>query len=82
MDKYTLTQAIKEAFAEAERKIAQGKFIKTVDTEFDWDDPTNFEDGDPENVNTLTSLYGQFLDNNNDRLQLENALSQKYPEYI
>ena len=81
MEKYTIAQAIADAFADADKKITQGKLIKLSDDDFDWDNEDNFIDGDPENLNTLLSLYGQFLESFEDRYRLERALHEKYPDY-
>ncbi len=80
MNTYTLQQAIELATNEAERKIKQGKFIRPKDDGSDIDEMEDLEGGDPENVHTLVSLYGQFL-SDEDASELENYMFEKYPEY-
>jgi len=81
MEKYTVEQAIAGAFRDADNKILKGKLIKASDNDFDWDDQKNFEDGDPESLHTLLSLYGQYLESFEDRYRLEKALWKNYPDY-
>ncbi len=81
MKKYTIEQAIADAFAEADRKIAQGKLINASDDDYDWNDENNFIDGDPESLYSLLSLYGQWLEHPEDKFKLEKALWKKYPNY-
>lgn len=81
MEKYTVEQAIAGAFRDADNKILKGKLIKASDNDFDWDNKDNFIDGDPETLYTLLSLYGQFLESNEDKFRLEKALWKNYPDY-
>lgn len=76
---FTLSEALMHALNEAERKRVAGKLFTSAQdiTEAD------FEDGDPETIYTLASLYAQFMESPREgEQQLIDALAEVYPEYI
>ena len=76
-----LQDEMRMAFEYADYKLSQGKLIK-ASSDYDFDDDANYENGDPETIYTIASLYGQFLTNKEDADALETALMERYPDYI
>ena len=69
------------ALKEARRKMETGKLFSSGDESPESED---FKDGDPETLQSLASLYAQFVDDdfNNASDALLDVLQENFPEYV
>jgi len=80
---FTINDAIRCAINEAKAKIKTGKLFK-MDVDLS---EQNDEDGDPENIYTLSSMYANLVDGLSNTPvniavdKIENALIAKFPDY-
>lgn len=78
---YGIAKAIEQALVSAEKK-AEAEQLLMSDADLDTFDDSN---GDPETIYTIAAMYAQFVEGMSyaDAMSaIEDALIEKYPEYL
>ena len=81
MKDLTIEQCIDMAKNEADRKIKTNKLFKSCDES---PESLDFENGDPETLYSLSSMYGQFVEDDLNDIEdaIYNQLAKSFPEYV